>query len=92
MTSSGNEDTKRWPSPGDSLVHKFRRHLGEAVAEVVSVDVEKGKITVRYEGKLYSSLSAAAKSASGFEYNGWIYWGLKPQTVYPKLKTAFPRD
>lgn len=84
MSNDTQGSSKRWPKPGERLIHKFRRQAGEAVAEVVSVNVESGNITVRYDGKNYGSLSAAAKSASGFESNGWIFWGLKPQKVYPK--------
>lgn len=77
---------KRWPSPGDRLVHRFRRRAGEVVAEVLSVNQQSGKISVKVNGEVYRSLSAAGKSVSGHATNGWIFWGLKSQVSRPKGK------
>ena len=79
--------TRRWPLVGDRLVHKFRGRPGEVVAEVVSVDQKKGTVAVQIGGEAYTSLSAAAKSVSGYETNGWQYWGLKPQASRARKKT-----
>ncbi len=78
MGNQMNRD-KTWPSPGDRLLHRFRRRPGEVVAEVLSVDVKAGKVAVRVDGVDYTSLSAAAEAIGGGRTNGWIYWGLKKQ-------------
>ena len=69
----------RWPRPGDRLVHRFRRRESEAVAEVLSVDKKNNRIAVRVDDHVYDTLSAAAKSITGYPINGWVYWGLKSQ-------------
>jgi len=63
-------DEIKWPKHGDELVHKFRKVLGTVVAEVVAVDKYMGKISLHMNAKDYSSVSAAAKAATGFETNG----------------------
>ncbi len=72
----------RIPEVGEVLVHRFRLRAGEVRAEVVSVDRERRTVTVRMDGKEYSSLSAAAKVVAGTSQNGWIYWGLKKQAPH----------
>lgn len=68
---------KRWPKPGQTLVHKSPRTGAEVVAEVVAVDEQQRKVTVRVGSQLYPSLSSAAKAITGSSTNGWVYWGLK---------------
>ena len=70
---------RRMPEVGEMLVHRFRLRDGEVRAEVVGVDHRSRSVTVRMDGKEYSSLSAAAKAVAGTSQNGWIYWGLKKQ-------------
>lgn len=69
---------KQWPKPGDRLFHKSRK-LGQIFAEVLSVNQETGKISVKVKEHIYGSLSAAARSVTGNETDGWSYWGLKPK-------------
>ena len=70
----------RIPRVGEVLVHRFRLREGDIRAEVVSVDPETRSVSVKMNGKVYASLSAAAKTAAGgTSQNGWIYWGLKKQ-------------
>lgn len=77
-------DEIKWPKPGDELVHEFRKVPGTVVAEVVAVDKSMGKISLHINGKDYSSVSAAAKAVTGFETNGWVFWGLKKSKSYPR--------
>ena len=87
MSSIPENQSRRWPKLGDRLVHKFRGKPGEVVAEVVSVDQENGTVSVQIGGEAFASLWAAAKSVSGYETNGWQYWGLKPQVSRARKKT-----
>ncbi len=76
---------KKWPQPGDRLVHRFRKREGEVVVEVISVDQATGMVGVRIGEATYPSLSAAATDITGFPTNGWIFWGLKKQTGRPAM-------
>ena len=72
----------RIPIVGEVLVHRFRLREGDIRAEVVSVDPETRSVSVKMNGKVYASLSAAAKAAGGgTSQNGWTYWGLKKQVA-----------
>ncbi len=51
---------KRWPQPGDRLVHSFRKQEGQIVAEVISLDRKTGRVAVGVSDITYPSLSAAA--------------------------------
>ena len=73
-------EARIWPRPGDRLIHRFRKRPGEVAAEVVSVDKNTGRVSVRVGGAVYRSLSAAAYASTGYATNGWVYWGLKKQT------------
>ena len=68
---------RTWPTVGQKLVHGALQKGGGVTAEVVSVDRERGQVTVRVGFEVYSSLSAAARSITGRSTNGWVYWGLK---------------
>lgn len=74
-----NQD-RQFPKPGDRLIHIFRKRPGQVEVEVVDVDRERGFVSVRMGGKIYPTLSAAAKEVAGHASNGWVYWGLKKQT------------
>ena len=78
-----SSDDKRWPAPGDRLVHKFRGGVSEVVAQVVSVNRDDGKISVKVNGQVYVSLSSAAKAVAGHSTNGWIFWGLMSRVNRP---------
>lgn len=69
----------RMPLVGEVLVHRFRGRPGEIRAIVVSVDQETPSVSVEADGRIYTSLSAAATAVSGANQNGWTYWGLKKQ-------------
>ena len=90
MSDFSEDIPKLWPKPGDRLVHKFRGREGEVIAKVLSVNRENGKIAVQIEDEVYASLSAAAKSISGYNSNGWLYWGLK--TRVPSYSKSDPLD
>ncbi len=79
-------EEKLLPKIGDKLIHKFRKRPGFVTAEVISVDVERGDVSVKINGEIFPSLSSAAQSISGHSSNGWTYWGLKKQI--PKKRTA----
>ena len=68
---------RAWPSVGQKLVRKNPRTNEEVTAEVVSVDEEKGKVSVRVGSQVYPSLSTAARAITGTSTNGWVFWGLK---------------
>ena len=88
MSSASQASSKRWPEPGDQLVHKIRGRDGEVVAEVLSVNRDNGNVSVKIGGEVYTSLSAAAKSIGGYETNGWIFWGLKTQGFRSQRKNT----
>ena len=79
------ESERIWPKVGQKLVHRFRK-TGEVVAKVVSVDRKAEKVTVQIGGKVYSSLSTAAKSITKKPVDGWTYWGLKKQEYHKKRR------
>lgn len=76
---------KLFPKIGDKLIHKFRKKPGSVTAEVISIDTERGDVSVKIGREVFPSLSSAAQSISGHSSNGWTYWGLKKQT--PKKRT-----
>lgn len=55
--------------PGAKLIHKARRFKERNVSAAV---VEGGAI--RYAGKTYRSLSAAASAVTGKPADGWTFW------------------
>lgn len=60
--------------PGSQLVkaHGGRNHI-------VTVEVDG----FRYEGELFSSLSAVAKHITGTHWNGLLFFGLRKRRTYP---------
>lgn len=60
--------------PGSQLikVHGGRNHI-------VAVEAEG----FRYEGELFSSLSAIAKHITGTHWNGLLFFGLRKRRSYP---------
>ena len=81
-------EDKAWPKKGDRLTHYSRKSGKTVEAEVLDVDKQTGRISVRVEGEVFPSLSSAAKDIVGHATNGWVYWGLKKQqyTRSPKQK------
>jgi Restriction Enzyme Adenine Methylase Associated/Protein of unknown function (DUF2924) len=57
---------------GDELYHPKRRQTGGG--EVGARIVERG---VDVDGRVYPSLSTAAKAITGTATNGWTYWRLR---------------
>lgn len=55
---------------GSVIVHKGRRRNERKVEAVVEQD------GVHLEGRVYKSLSTAARAAEGHAVNGWVYWRL----------------
>jgi len=55
---------------GSVLVHKGRRQ-GER-----NVEAKIERDGVHVEGRVYPSLSTAARAATGHAINGWVYWRL----------------
>jgi len=72
-------DKKLFPKIGDKLIHKFRKRPGSVTAEVISIDMERGDVSVKIGRDVFPSLSSAAQSIAGHSSNGWTYWGLKKQ-------------
>jgi hypothetical protein len=72
-----------FPSLGTIL---SRRYIARKIpsdrtyqAKVVSVNHDTGRVAVELDGKIFASLSGAAKSITGYPVDGWIFWGLEPQ-------------
>jgi hypothetical protein len=55
---------------GSRIVHKGRRQSERDVEATAEHD------GVHLEGKVYRSLSSAARAAAGHAVNGWVYWRL----------------
>ena len=53
---------------------KSRTKGREEYAEVVEDAKAKSGIRILFRGKIYSSLSAAAREATGHSTNGWNFW------------------
>ena len=81
-------EDKNWPQQGDRLVHRFIDEERQVVAEVIFVDRQTGRVTVRIGEKTYASLSAAARAIAGHPTNGWIFWGLKKQAYRPRIRST----
>ena len=65
--------TKRiLPLVGTKLNGKFLGH--EYYAEVVKVPHLKGGRGILYQGKIFSSMTAAAKEITKRSVNGWRFW------------------
>ncbi len=41
------DQAKRWPKVGDKLTQTYRKKVGQAEAEVISVDKKSGAISLR---------------------------------------------
>ena len=79
----------KFPEPGTILRRRYRtrKKLDDRTYEamVVSVDRGTGWVAVELEGKTYKSLSAAARSITGYQVDGWIFWGLEsPRERYTR--------
>ncbi len=71
-----------FPELGSVLRRRYRRRkfVDDQIyeAKVVAVDRKKGWVSVALGGVIYKSLSAAARSITGYQVDGWIFWGLEP--------------
>ena len=66
---------RQLPPIGTVLTHEFRGRGGKrVVATVVEAQGFPEGRSVRLDGKLYRSLSAAAASLTGRPTNGWTFW------------------
>jgi hypothetical protein len=70
---------RTWPTVGQKLVRRKSRTNEQWIAEVVAVDRERRKVSVRMGSTVYPSLSTAAQAITGVSVNGWVFWGLKPR-------------
>ena len=64
------------PPFGTVLVHKTRPKQGESTklfAKVVKTDSKNG-VGILCDGKIYRSMTAAARVAGGYIVDGWNYW------------------
>ncbi len=69
---SPNRKHRKLPTAGSSYEHKYK-------GKVVRMDLARIKDTTVYRvsGIDYSSPSAAAKSITGTETNGWKFWHME---------------
>ena len=70
---------------GAELIHQTRpkegpRKILNATVIDITPGIKKGSkshIFIRYDGKIYQSISAAARAASGYTVDGWDYWKIQ---------------
>jgi len=60
------------PPSGTRLKGRYKGR--DEYAKVVEHAGTKSGIGIHYRGKIYSSMSAAAREATGQSINGWIFW------------------
>jgi hypothetical protein len=61
----------RLPAAGSVIIRRWRdRDLRLLVREDGGFELD---------GKVYGSLSEAARAATGSRWNGWLFWGVKPR-------------
>ena len=65
------------PAPGTALTGRFKGQTYSATI-VEAEDSPTGKV-VEYDGKRYTSPSAAAKAVTGHSINGWLFWQASDQ-------------
>ena len=61
--------TRTLPKPGSTFKKKFN---GKAYN--LSVVEQDGRLVYRLQGANFDSPSAAAKSLTNHEVNGWVFW------------------
>jgi len=70
---------------GEELIHQTRpKHGPSKILDATVIDITPGikrgannHIFIRYDGKIYQSISAAARAASGYTVDGWDYWKIQ---------------
>ncbi len=77
---STNRD-RRLPQPGVILHRKYQDR--DIVVQVLEDGFE-------FEGRRFKSLSAIARAATGFQWNGFIFFGLKPPVTTQKHQETIP--
>ncbi len=82
MPTHKKRTESEFPKTGATLTGRSRGRT--YTAKVVSVDFKTGFVKVELEGKLYKSLSAAARSITGNEESGWVFWGLDAPRKHDK--------
>lgn len=66
---------KQLPKKGTVLKAIYGNKQFEAT--VIKVDLGKQKVVIECEGKVFQSLSSAAKAITGHDRNGWEFWGVE---------------
>ena len=69
--SKGRTD-KRLPMPGTIITREYKGR---------TVQVQVADDGFEYEGKRYKSLSAVAKAITGAHWNGFLFFGLTPESA-----------
>ena len=59
------------PKPGSSFK---KRYKGDT--HILSVVEQKGCIRYRLNGQIFNNPSAAARSLTHYEVNGWLFWSI----------------
>lgn len=60
------------PEVGTELVGKYKADIYKA--RIVNLSEGKNERGISYKGKIYPSMTAAAKSITGNSTNGWRFW------------------
>jgi hypothetical protein len=59
------------PKPGATFKKEYK-----GTTYVLSVMEQKGRLIYRLRGESFNSPSAAAKSLTNYEINGWVFWSM----------------
>jgi len=62
----------RLPKVGKTFTRNFK-----GTANTLEIVRDAGKIAYKTNDNIFSSPSAAAKSITHTEINGWVFWGLE---------------
>lgn len=63
------------PAVGTQLTHRYKGRT--FVANIVADAASREGRAVAFDGKRYATLTAAARSITGYAVNGWVFWNTR---------------
>ena len=75
-----HKQRKRLPKVGDILTGKYQGKQFKATVVGIRKSESRTHVAVKVLGVEYGSLSAAAKSITGYWVNGYVFWGLESKS------------